>query len=286
MYMLNYRTIKRILDILFAIILIILTFPFQIVIGLVLLISLKENPLFLQTRGLTHNKFRFTIIKFRTIKSSEISTELHHTSKDIFLLPNLAVKLNGFQKWLRKTGLDELPQIYNVLIGQMSFIGPRPLMIQDLEILKNEFPNHYQLREKIFAKPGISSVWQIVGDRTQGVENLIGLDIFYNKNISFKLDLNIFLATIPLILFAKNSDAIIPRIDFISKFFSSSIAEFRVFNKEVLLNMNTAKDNFKSYSIKLPLNWWYMSDSYSNSGKKDITIINIADWTELKRKSS
>lgn len=168
----------------------------------------------------------------------------------------------------------------------MSFIGPRPLMIQDLEILKNEFPNHYQLREKISAKPGISGVWQIVGDRTQGIENLIGLDIFYNKKISFKLDLNIFLATIPLILFAKNSDAIIPRIDFISKFFSSSIAEFRVFNKEVLLNMNTAKDNFKSYSIKLPLNWWYMSDSYSNSGKKDITIINIVDWTELKRKSS
>lgn len=278
-------TIKRILDIIFAIILIILTFPFQIVIGLVLLVSLKENPLFLQTRGLTHNKFRFTIIKFRTIKSSEISPELHHTSKDIFLLPNLAVKLNGFEKWLRKTGLDELPQIYNVLVGQMSFIGPRPLMIQDLEILKNEFPNYYRLREKISAKPGISGVWQIIGDRTQGVENLIGLDIFYDENISFKLDLNIFLVTIPIILFARNSDAIIPRIDFISKFFSSSIAEFSVFNKEVLLNMNTAEDNFKSYSIKIPLNWWYMSDSYSNSCKKDITIIKISDWRELKRKS-
>ena len=139
-------------------------------------------------------------------------------------------------------------------------------MIQDLEILKNEFPNYYRLREKISAKPGISGVWQIIGDRTQGVENLIGLDIFYDENISFKLDLNIFLVTIPIILFARNSDAIIPRIDFISKFFSSSIAEFSVFNKEVLLNMNTAEDNFKSYSIKI-LNW-YMSDSYSNSCKK------------------
>ena len=129
-------------------------------------------------------------------------------------------------------------------------------MIQDLEILKNEFPNYYRLREKISAKPGISGVWQIIGDRTQGVENLIGLDIFYDENISFKLDLNIFLVTIPIILFARNSDAIIPRIDFISKFFSSSIAEFSVFNKEVLLNMNTAEDNFKSYSIKI-LNWVY-----------------------------
>src|SRR3989339_1527481 len=215
MYMLNYRTIKRILDIIFAVILIALTFPFQIVISLALLISLKENPLFLQTRGLTHSKFQFKIIKFRTIKSSEISPEQHHTSKDIFLLPNLALNINAVGKWLRKTGLDELPQIYNVLIGQMSFIGPRPLMIPDLEILKNEFPNYYGLREKISAKPGISGVWQIIGDRTQGVENLMGLDIFYDENISFKLDLNIFLVTIPIILFAKNSDAIIPRIDLI-----------------------------------------------------------------------
>lgn len=254
MYVLNYRTIKRILDILFAVILITITFPFQIVIGIVLLISLKENPFFLQTRGITQNKFRFTIFKFRTISSKEVKTEQHHNAKDIFLLPNLAVNLNGFEKWLRKTGLDELPQIYNVLIGQMSFIGPRPLMIQDLEILKNEFPNYYKLREKISAKPGISGVWQIIGDRTQGVENLIGLDIFYDENISFNLDMNIFLVTISLIILAKNSDAIVTRINFISKFFSSSIAKFRVFNKEVLLNMNTSKDNFKSYSIKIPSN--------------------------------
>ena len=285
MYMLNYRTIKRILDIIFAVILIALTFPFQIVISLALLISLKENPLFLQTRGLTHSKFQFKIIKFRTIKSSEISPEQHHTSKDIFLLPNLSVNINAIGKWLRMTGLDELPQIYNVLIGQMSFIGPRPLMIQDLEILKNEFPNYYSLREQISVKPGISGVWQIIGDRTQGVKNLIGLDIFYDENISFKLDLNIFLVTIPVILFAGNSDAIIPRINLISKFFSSSIAEFQVFNKEVLLNINPSKENFKNYTVKIPLSWWYKSDSYSNSGKKEKSIIKIIDWTELHRKS-
>ena len=284
--MLNYRTIKRILDILFAIILIILTFPFQLVICIALFISLKENPLFLQTRGLTQNKFRFTIIKFKTIRSKEVNSEQHHNPKDIFLLPNLAVKLNGFEKWLRRTGLDELPQIYNVLLGQMSFIGPRPLMIQDLEILKNEFPNHYILRENISVKPGISGVWQVIGDRMQGVKNLIGLDMFYEENISFKLDLNIFLTTVLLVLSAKNSDAIVPGINFISKFFSSSIAEFRVLNKTNSFNMKTTKEKFKSYTIKIPSSWWYMSDSYSNSGKKETTIIKIADWDKLKRRSS
>lgn len=284
--MLNYRTIKRILDILFAVMLIILTFPFQLVIGIILFISLKQNPLFLQTRGLTQNKFRFTIIKFKTIRSQEVKPEQHHNPKDIFLLPNLAIKLNGFEKWLRKTGLDELPQIYNVLIGQMSFIGPRPLMIQDLEILKNEFPDYYKLRENVSVKPGISGIWQVIGDRTHGVENLVGLDIFYEENISFKLDLNIFLTTTLIILAAKNSYAIVPRIDFISKFFSSSIAEFRLLNKAILLNMKITKGNFKSYSIKIPSSWWYVSDSYSSSRQKDISIIKIADWEERKRKSS
>ncbi len=284
--MLNYRTIKRILDILFAIILIILTFPFQLVICIALFISLKENPLFLQTRGLTQNKFRFTIIKFKTIRSKEVNSEQHHNPKDIFLLPNLAVKLNGFEKWLRRTGLDELPQIYNVLLGQMSFIGPRPLMIQDLEILKNEFPNHYILRENISVKPGISGVWQVIGDRMQGVKNLIGLDMLDKENISFILELNSFLKTVILVLSAKNSDAIVPGINFISKFFSSSIAEFRVLNKTNSFNMKTTKEKFKSYTIKIPSSWWYMSDSYSNSGKKETTIIKIADWDKLKRRSS
>ena len=284
--MLNYRTIKRILDILFAVILIILTFPFQLVICIILFISLKENPLFLQTRGLTQSKFRFTIIKFRTISSKEVKPEQHHNPQDIFLLPNLAVKLNGFEKWLRKTGLDELPQIYNVLIGQMSFIGPRPLMIQDLEILKNEFPDYYKLRESVSVKSGISGIWQVIGDRTQGVENLIGLDIFYEENISFKLDPNIFLTTTLLFLAAKNSDAIVPMIDFISKFFSSSIAEFRLLNKTIPINMKTTKEKFKSYSIKIPSSWWYINNSYSNSPNKETTIIKIADWDKLKRRSS
>jgi len=201
---------KRSIDILLSIFLIIVTLPFQFIIAVFLILILKENPVFLQARGLTLNKYRFTMLKFRTIHSSQNQNKLHIHSKDIFLLPGLAVDLNWFTKWLRKTGLDELPQIYNVLVGQMSFVGPRPLMIQDLLILKKEFPQHYLLRESMISKPGLTGAWQIFGDRSKGVENLIGQDIFYEEEKSFELDLKILLLTIPIVLFAKNSDAIIP----------------------------------------------------------------------------
>lgn len=244
---------------------ILLTLPFQIVIAVILFVYLNENPIFLQRRGLTNEKFCFTIIKFRTIKSAKIKSSQHHTSKDIFLMSELAVNLNGFEKWLRKSGLDELPQLYNVFIGQMSFIGPRPLMMQDLEIMKNEFPQYYKLRGKINSKPGITGLWQIFGDRTLGVENLVELDLRYEKNKSFKLDLQIFMLTISVVLLSQNSDAILPRINFIGRLFSLSSKEF--INNENNLNVvqTYSKEKLQSYSVKIPWTWWFMNDTYSNT---------------------
>jgi lipopolysaccharide/colanic/teichoic acid biosynthesis glycosyltransferase len=222
-----YNLIKRTIDIGLSLLLIILTFPIQLIIAVILFITIKENPLFLHSRGLTLNKFRFTMVKFRTIGASQIKKKLHPQSKNIFLMPGPEVYLNTFANWLRKTGLDELPQIYNVFVGEMSFIGPRPLMIQDLEILKNNFPIYYKLRETIASKPGITGIWQIIGDRSHGAENLVSLDLFYEKKRSSILDVIIFFSTIPIILFAKNSDALIPSNNFIRKFFTLSLKYFR-----------------------------------------------------------
>jgi len=282
----RHRLIKRTVDIFLALAVIFLTMPIQLTIFIILLFNQKENPIYLQKRGLTIEKFRFTIIKFRTISSSKIKLKQHLNSKDIFLMPNLAIDLNPFTKWLRRTGLDELPQIYNVLFGHMSFIGPRPLMIHDLEILRNEFPTQYELRENITSKPGITGVWQIIGDRSLGAENLIGLDLFYEMNKSFWLDLNIFFATIPLILFAKNSDAIVPRIDFISKLFSLSLGEVTLDQQKQFHLIKVRKEKSNTYTLKIPLNWWYMSDSYSNSKRPATKIIDIIDGKEVKQKLS
>ena len=217
------------MDVFLSIFCIIITLPFQILFALILFIELRENPLFLQNRGLTLTKNRFRIIKFRTIRTAQLN---YHSkivnSKSFFLLPGLTFAISPFARWMRKSGFDELPQIYNVLAGQMSLVGPRPLTLQDLEILKNEFPAQYKIRDGMKAKPGITGVWQLIGDRNLGAENLIGLDLFYVQNQSLLLDMKIVITTMPIVLFAKNSDAIVPRLDFITKLFSLSIGEFTI----------------------------------------------------------
>ncbi|MCX6168724.1 MAG: sugar transferase [Ignavibacteriales bacterium] len=226
---------KRTVDIILSLLLIILTFPFQLIIAAVLLIIVKDNPLFFHPRGLTLDTYRFTMIKFRTMPSFQIERKNKNRMNEVFLMPKMETHLNAFACWLRKSGLDELPQIYNILLGEMSFIGPRPLMIKDLEILKAQSSFYYNLREKIISKPGITGIWQIIGDRSRGAENLVGLDLFYEEKKSSLLDLIILFSTIPMILFAKNSDERIPDNDFISKIFITALEYFRFAPSKELL---------------------------------------------------
>jgi len=251
-----YYSFKRIVDVFLSIFCIIITFPFQILFAFILFIELRENPLFLQHRGLTFTKNRFRIIKFRTIRTAQLNNHSKIVnSKSFFLLPGLTFAISPFARWMRKSGFDELPQIYNVLAGQMSLVGPRPLTLHDLETLKNEFPGQYNIRDGIKAKPGITGVWQLIGDRNLGAENLIGLDLFYVQNQSLLLDMKIVITTIPIVLFAKNSDTIVPRLDFITKLFSLSIGEFTIRYRKHFHSTNSTEDRQKTYTVKVPMNW-------------------------------
>lgn len=278
--------IKRAIDIILSIVIIVITIPIQFLIAIILLVILTENPVFIQKRGITLEKFRFTIIKFRTINSKQIRINLNNRSKEIFLIPSITGRLKPFARLLRKTGLDELPQIYNVLMGQMSLIGPRPLMIKDLEILKNDFPKFYALREFINSKPGITGVWQLIGDRSLGAENLIGLDIFYEENKSLLLDFKIFLTTLPIILFAKNSDAFIPRIDFISSLFSLSLGDFTMNYNNEFISRILSHEKKMTYTLKIPLNWWYTCNSFNNLSSGPKTIYMIGPVKKLETTSN
>ena len=153
----------------------------------------------------------FTIFKFKTLNRFQENKIFHKTTNDIFYITSNDIKIKTFSKLLRVTGLDEILQFYNIFLGNMNLIGPRPLMLEELTILKNEYPIFYQMRNNFKSKPGLTGLWQVYGDRKKGIEDLIKLDSFYEDNQSLKLDLKILYHTFIITANGKNSDAIISK---------------------------------------------------------------------------
>jgi len=108
-------------------------------------------------------------------------------------------------KFLRRHSLDELPQLINVLKGEMSIVGPRPLPIEDYAHLSKEenLGGYYVHRAE--GKPGITGLWQISGRSDLGFKEMVLLDLYYLENQSFLFDLEIIFATIPVVLFGRGA---------------------------------------------------------------------------------
>ncbi len=201
---------KRIFDILFTLLILPPSLPVVLIIFIVQLIELRQFPLFFQWRGLTAGEKGFRMLKFRTLKKSSID-DRPESAQEIFVKKKLKAYVPLFSSWLRRTGLDELPQLFNVLLGQMSLVGPRPLMISDLELIKKFHPSYHIIREKLKMKPGMTGLWQLMGDRKRGIDDLIRFELIYEEEHSVLLDLRVILSTIPVILFASGSDSILER---------------------------------------------------------------------------
>ena len=174
------KVLKPILDIIIAILVFIILLPFFIVITLFLLIANKGKPFFLQRRPGKNEKI-FTIIKFKTMidKKDKVGN----------LLPD-AERLTKVGAFIRKTSLDEIPQLLNVIIGDMSLIGPRPLLPEYLPLYSEFQKQRHQL------KPGITGWAQVNGRNAISWNQKFAYDVFYNNNCSFVLDLKIILKTI------------------------------------------------------------------------------------------
>lgn len=201
----KYIKAKSRIDFILSAIILLIILPMMLLIAIVLTIILQSFPLIIQKRGLTQANQVFNIFKFRTIK---INAPQQRNRGNIFFKPELTQYVPTLCKWLRKTGLDELPQIFNVLRGEMSLVGPRPLTIMDLEILKHKHPKYYSARNMVTTKPGITGMWQVFGNRKEGIQNLLDHDLYYNEQISLFLDLRILFNTILLILRGKHIDVI------------------------------------------------------------------------------
>ncbi len=201
--------LKRIVDIFISLIIIIFLLP---AIGFILLyvfLVTGDNPLFVQGRKISLDKKGFRIIKIRTIKNTKQFQKLDNCSSEIFIKEGYEKFVPPFCRWLRKSGLDEILQVINVLKGEMSFVGPRPILVTDLLKMRKEENEYYRRRTKINSKPGITGCWQVFGERIKGTKNLIELDEKYEKEKSLLFDLKIIARTFLIFATASHSDSII-----------------------------------------------------------------------------
>lgn len=186
--MIYKNIIKRWVDVVAATIGLVLLSPIMVLVYLLLQITTKESPFFYQTRAGKQGK-SFKIIKFKTMNSLK---DAHGN-----LLPDID-RITKLGTFLRNTSLDEIPQLINVLKGDMSLIGPRPLYVKYLP--------YYTAKEAIrhTVRPGITGLAQISGRNLIGWNERLNKDITYVENLSLGLDLKILIKTIQKVLLAKD----------------------------------------------------------------------------------
>ena len=188
---------KRILDFFLSVVGLFILSPLLLVVSILLFITGHGNPLFFQKRSGLNGK-TFKVVKFKTMVDKK--------DNDGNLLED-EYRLTKLGKFLRSTSIDEIPQLINVIINDMSLIGPRPLLVEYISLY-----NDVQ-RKRLNVKPGITGWAQINGRNTISWKQKFELDIWYVDNISFFIDFKIFILTIIKVLKSEG-------INFNSKFTS------------------------------------------------------------------
>lgn len=178
--MLYRKYLKPSFDFIIALIGFIILLPLFIIIVILLLIANKGKAFFFQERPGKDEKI-FKVIKFKTMNDRK--------DKNGELLPD-AKRLTSAGKFIRKTSLDEIPQLLNVIKGDMSLIGPRPLLVEYLPLYSNIQKRRHEV------KPGITGWAQVNGRNAISWEQKFDYDVWYVEHLSFLLDLRIFFLTI------------------------------------------------------------------------------------------
>jgi len=175
---------KRFFDFILSLIALIVLSPLLLILTVVGAIAMQGNPFFTQERP-GKNERIFRLVKFRSMSNKK--------DENGNLLPD-EIRLNGYGKFIRKTSLDELPELLNILVGEMSIIGPRPLLVKYLSRYNEEQHHRHDVR------PGLTGYAQSHGRNAVSWEDKFAMDVWYTKNISFCADVKIFIETVKLVL--------------------------------------------------------------------------------------
>lgn len=193
-----YKYLKRFIDIALAFLLLVLLFPLLILISVIVKLTSKGPVIFVHKRIGKNGKV-FGLYKFRTMVPNaeelieKFSSEQMIEYKNTFKLKN-DPRVTKFGQFLRKSSLDELPQLFNVLKGELSLIGPRPIIKEELEKYKDN-------KEKLLSiRPGLTGYWVAYSNKETTYEERINMELNYVDNVSFKLDIKIFFKTINAII--------------------------------------------------------------------------------------
>ena len=195
--------VKRVFDIVVSFILLVLLSPFLLVIGTAVWVEDGGGILFAQTRVGQYGRL-FKMYKIRSMcpdadKKLKDLLEKNQLKEGVTFKLKDDPRMTRVGKWLRKYSFDELPQLYNVLIGDMSLVGPRPPVPREVALYRPAD------RRRLATKPGITCIWQISGRSEIDFSGQVGLDVGYIETQSFWTDLKILARTIPAVFSGKGA---------------------------------------------------------------------------------
>jgi len=194
------RAIKRLFDIVFSLCGLIIFFPFGVIVAILIKLTSPGPVFFLQNRPGLHGKI-FKIYKFRTMKPG---SEKMVKGQEVMLDDE---RITPIGRFLRRTKIDEVPQLLNVLKGEMSIVGPRPERIDSLADYTEEIAKRLNMR------PGLTGLAQVSGNIYIPLEERYKFDVYYVENFSLWLDLKIIIRTIGVVIFGEDKYVGKPLVD-------------------------------------------------------------------------
>ena len=197
-----YEVTKRIIDIVGSFIGLIVLSPLMLIVSILIKLESKGEVIFKQKRvGLNGREFYMYKFRSMVINAEELKEQLE--SQNEMSGPMFKIKddprITNVGKFIRKTSIDELPQLINVIKGDMSLVGPRPSLPKEVKKFEQ------WMMERLEVKPGLTCIWQVSGRNNIDFEDWMKLDIKYVRERSFKLDIKLILKTVLVLLGDKNA---------------------------------------------------------------------------------